>query len=366
MKTSKSFRLFLFLATISVSSNLARASEVVTHRLDSESLAGNLIGQRSSNLVTQVYLPDGYHESDEHYPVVYWFGGWGTPGTNPMDGISRRSLDRAIEAGHIPPSIVVSMPVDAATFDHSLYLSSNAFGDWEGFATSEVIPFIDETYRTIAAPEKRAVAGFSVGGFTALMLPIIHPDTWGAVGAIDPSSWIIGSAVRDVEEWPQVDIVQPDDIHQALSQMPSNLSGFRGTRSEFQFQVKQVFGQVGARISPNGDSPTQADFPIDLNGEWSPDVREDWRQFDLGDPDMIGQHLGVLQDLATVSIVIPDDEARSAALWNRELVDHTSIGWCPRQGYWLGRRPQYGLKWSFHCDARGCRGLASDGCRRRP
>ena len=129
MKTSTFFRLLLLHAAMSAFSNLACAGDVVTHRLDSERLAGNLIGQSSSDLVTQVYLPDGYHENDQHYPVVYWFGGWGTPADNPMEGISRRSLDRAIEDGHIPPSIVVSLPGDAATFDHSLYLSSNAFGD---------------------------------------------------------------------------------------------------------------------------------------------------------------------------------------------------------------------------------------------
>ena len=91
--------------------------------------AGSSEGE--GNLVTQVYLPDGYRDSDERYPVVYWFGGWGTPVANPMEGISRTSLDRAIESENIPPSIVVSMPVDAPTFDHTWVtdLKSTWIGD---------------------------------------------------------------------------------------------------------------------------------------------------------------------------------------------------------------------------------------------
>ena len=308
-----------FVFSIAVSGVVARAGEVVTHRLDSDRLAGNLMGERTTNLITQVYLPDGYRDTDERYPVLYWFGGWGLGSTHPMGEITASSIDKAIENGTIPPTIIVSMPVDAPTFDHSLYLSSEVFGDWEGFATSEVIPFIDATYRTMPTPEKRGIAGFSSGGFTALMLPVLHPNTWGAIGAIDPSSWTIGSAVRNPENWPDKNVINPAEVRRAFARMPDTLEGFRGTGP---VQIEsQWYGQVAARFSPSPDSAVPADFPIDRQGEWVPDVREAWRQFDLGDPAIASQHRDVLHDIATISIVIPESETRSVALWNRELVE---------------------------------------------
>lgn len=297
---------------------VAIGGEVVSHRLESERLAGNFMGARSSNLVTEVYLPNGYHETDDRFPVLYWFGGWGLGSTNPMGGIAASSIDAAIESGKVPPTIIVSMPVDAPTFDHSLYLSSDVFGDWEGFATSEVIPFIDANYRTIATPESRGIAGFSAGGFTALMLPLLQPNTWGAIGAIDPSSWTIAAAVRDAESWPEMEVLKPAEIRRAFARMPYELDGFRGS-GPMQTD-SQWYGQVAARLSPNPESPVYASFPIDRNGEWVPEVREAWRQFDLADPAIASQHTGILHEMAAIHIVIPEAETRSVALWNHELV----------------------------------------------
>lgn len=44
----------------------------------------------------------------------------------------------------------------------------------------ELIPFIDANYRTITAREGRAIDGFSMGGFGALMLSMKHPELFSS------------------------------------------------------------------------------------------------------------------------------------------------------------------------------------------
>ena len=153
----------------------ARSAGLISHTIDSQRLAGNLVGESPIKELL-VHLPPGYQESQESYPVVYWFAG---AGHRPTLGIDVDALDQEYISGRSAPVITVLMP-GLTSFGSSAYLSSAAFGDWEGFLTSEVIPFIDGTYRTSPVPEHRGAMGFSLGGFTAEMLPLLAPNTFGS------------------------------------------------------------------------------------------------------------------------------------------------------------------------------------------
>jgi S-formylglutathione hydrolase FrmB len=43
------------------------------------------------------------------------------------------------------------------------------------------VPFVDAHYRTIQAPESRAISGKSSGGFGAMITPMLRPDLFGAL-----------------------------------------------------------------------------------------------------------------------------------------------------------------------------------------
>jgi hypothetical protein len=45
----------------------------------------------------------------------------------------------------------------------------------------EVVPFVDERYRTIADSKHRGIAGKSSGGYGAMVVPMLRPELWGAV-----------------------------------------------------------------------------------------------------------------------------------------------------------------------------------------
>jgi len=72
---------------------------------------------------------------------------------------------------------------------------------WETYHVGELVPWIDATYRTVAAKRGRAIAGLSMGGYGALSYAARHPDTFDAAasfsGALEIGSedaWGVRSA----------------------------------------------------------------------------------------------------------------------------------------------------------------------------
>jgi enterochelin esterase family protein len=53
----------------------------------------------------------------------------------------------------------------------------------------ELVPWIDAEYRTMPAPESRAITGVSLGGLTSLLFTIQHPEIFANCGAYSPAIW---------------------------------------------------------------------------------------------------------------------------------------------------------------------------------
>jgi S-formylglutathione hydrolase FrmB len=126
----------------------------------------------------RVLLPAGYEGGQERYPVLYLLHGafadyraW----TDAGDA-------EAITAGR--PLIVV-MPDGGQGGWYTNWLNRGAGGppEWERFHIEQLIPWIDDHYRTVAAREGRAIAGLSMGGFGALSYAGRHPDLFDWAGS---------------------------------------------------------------------------------------------------------------------------------------------------------------------------------------
>ncbi len=124
-----------------------------------------------------IHLPPDYEtNSSRRYPVMYWLHGYSA---NPRaGGMFVNPLDDAIRRGKAPAMIVVMVNGVAAS-----YYRDSLDGKWpvESVIIKELIPHIDQTYRTLAARETRAVEGFSMGGYGAAHLGFKHPDLFGIV-----------------------------------------------------------------------------------------------------------------------------------------------------------------------------------------
>lgn len=120
-----------------------------------------------------VVLPEEYHQDNRRYPVLYFLHGIGDSEWSWLEyGWVPQHLDALTREGKIAPMIAV-MPQG-----YRSYYTNRADGSfsWQDMFVQELVPRIDSLYRTLPQPEKRGVIGYSMGGFGALVLPLLHPE----------------------------------------------------------------------------------------------------------------------------------------------------------------------------------------------
>ncbi|MCA9385036.1 hypothetical protein KC717_00145 [Candidatus Dojkabacteria bacterium] len=131
-----------------------------------------------------VYTPPGYNASNtsQRYPVIYflhgaagneynYFGYTSFDQSNPSSILNSENIVKLIQNGEVPPAIVVFPNGKRG----SAYKDS---GDDkpETFIITELIPFIDANYNTIANRSGRSVEGFSMGGGGAAYFGFKYPQ----------------------------------------------------------------------------------------------------------------------------------------------------------------------------------------------
>jgi len=119
-----------------------------------------------------IYLPPGYEtHAGEHYPVIYNLHG---ADGNELHGFDEVDvLDGGIRNGRWPPMIVVMANGGKRTFFKDSHDGRTLS---ETLIVRELIPHIDENYRTIAAREGRCIEGHSMGGRGATRLAMKYPS----------------------------------------------------------------------------------------------------------------------------------------------------------------------------------------------
>jgi S-formylglutathione hydrolase FrmB len=157
------------------------------HVVTSQLLRDNPLGDPAVRPL-EVYVPPGYDdEPDRRYPSVYVLQGY--TGMLPM--WHNRSafritfpeaVDQLFATGGAPPCLVVF--VDAwTTYGGSQFVDSPGTGRYHSYFCDEVVPFVDQRYRTLAAAEHRGVSGKSSGGFGAMITPMLRPDLFGGLAS---------------------------------------------------------------------------------------------------------------------------------------------------------------------------------------
>ncbi|MHB1593138.1 MAG: alpha/beta hydrolase [Streptosporangiaceae bacterium] len=151
----------------------------------SDLLRGNPLGDPHERPVL-VYLPPGYDDApDRRYPSVYVIQGYTGQVTmwrnrSPFRQPFIETADQVFASGQAPPTVVVY--VDAWTaYGGSQFVDSPGTGRYHSYLCDEVVPWVDDRYRTLADPAHRAITGKSSGGFGAMITPMLRPDLFGAL-----------------------------------------------------------------------------------------------------------------------------------------------------------------------------------------
>ena len=63
----------------------------------------------------------------------------------------------------------------------------------------DLVPWVDETFRTLAERRYRAVGGASMGGVIAYRMAFQHPELFGSVGIF--GSGVVGGDEGNVDDW---------------------------------------------------------------------------------------------------------------------------------------------------------------------
>ena len=132
-----------------------------------------------------VYLPPGYDETTNRYPVIYYLHGYGSE----FDFTTNhtRVLDLAIESRRIRPVILV-VSDQTTTYGGSFYANSTLTGNWADFTAKDLVAYADAHFRTISSRNSRGICGHSMGGHGALKLAMLFPDVFSCVYALSPGS----------------------------------------------------------------------------------------------------------------------------------------------------------------------------------
>lgn len=123
-----------------------------------------------------VCLPAEYFEGTKAYPVVYLLHGLGDDETSWLEyGRISQYAGESVESGETDPMIFV-MPEAFRTYYVNDFKGSFLYQD---MFVNELVPYIDSLFRTNADRQHRAVMGYSMGGFGAMILHLKHPDVFG-------------------------------------------------------------------------------------------------------------------------------------------------------------------------------------------
>jgi len=168
MKTKQLFLIFLLHTVLAFS---MRAEEFrVQESLHFKSTILN------KEIAYSIVLPADYFVSGKSYPVIYFLHGLGDDETSWLEyGQIEQYMDRMVDEGTIS-SFINIIPQGFRSYFSNFYSGDFAYQD---MFVQELVPFIDTHYRTLSVANKRAVMGYSMGGFGALILPLKYPEIFG-------------------------------------------------------------------------------------------------------------------------------------------------------------------------------------------
>lgn len=262
----------------------------------SAALEGNPLGDPATRTLP-VYLPPGYEDDpDRRYPVIWMlapFTSWGERLFNLQawdENVAQR-LDRLIEEGACAPALM-AFPDVFTRYGGSQYVNSTATGRYEDYVVEELVPLVDERFRTLASREHRAVMGYSSGGYGALMLAMRHPDVFGAAASHS------GDMLFETCYWPDIPgAIRGYERAGGVEAFVESMASVTRPRDKGRYWFNAVnITAMSACYSPNPDAEIGFDLPFD---PYTGLIREDvWARWKAKDPvEAAHHHVDALRSL---------------------------------------------------------------------
>ena len=156
-------------------------------RLVADSLESRILG---TTVKCNVYLPEGFDKSADHYPVIYLLHGL----TDTWEGWQQRGhmkgvADELMASGESAAAVII-MP--NAGHPNPVEVWNGYFNmpgwNYEDFFFQELIPTLEARYRCGGSKGLRAVMGLSMGGGGSVVYSQRHPDCFSSCYSM--SGWL--------------------------------------------------------------------------------------------------------------------------------------------------------------------------------
>ncbi len=254
-----------------------------------------------------VYFPPSYFTLEKKFPVTFLIAGFTGNGFSNVnfsfmvENIQER-LDRLIREGKMKEMIVV-MPDCITKYGGSQYINSTATGRYEDYVIKELVPFMDENFRTIPHAYSRAICGKSSGGYGAMILSMKNPDVFGLMCSTAGDAYFqycygseIPNFITDIERYGKGDKAVVNFIKNELNYKQPKPKSFHSNCN--------TIGMASC-YSPNpGNLKTKGynfDLPLDLNtGEFRKDIFNKWLKHDP--VNLVGKYKKNLKKLKLIFI----------------------------------------------------------------
>jgi S-formylglutathione hydrolase FrmB len=225
-----------------------------------------------------VYTPPGYDQGSERYPVIWCLAGFTGRGRSFLNDAAwvpplNERMDLLIATGRSRPAIL-ALPDCFTHLGGSQYINSDGLGRYEDHLVEELVPLVDERYRTLGVGH-RGVMGKSSGGYGAIIQGMRQPDVFSAVAC---HSGDMG-----------FELCYKRDFGPAMRRI-RKFGGVAGWLKQFQAQPRKRSEDfpaldtiaMAAAYSPNPKNPPSfCDLPFDLEtGELLPHVWSRWLEND--------------------------------------------------------------------------------------
>ena len=138
---------------------------------------------RKAYATMYVYTPASYSTGSKRYPVLYLQHGGGEDESGwTLQGKTNHILDNLIAEGKAKEMIVVmsngNITVPGAGFGYSI----QGMKGFEEELTEVIIPYVDQSFRTLPDPQHRALSGLSMGGGQSFFVGLQHTELFSYIG----------------------------------------------------------------------------------------------------------------------------------------------------------------------------------------
>lgn len=146
-----------------------------------------------------VYTPPDYDKDlEKRYPVLYLQHGWGEDETAwSNQGRANLIMDNLIAEGKINPFLIV-MTYGMTNEVRFGGLRNFSIDPFQTVLVDELIPYVDDNFRTLTDQPNRAMAGLSMGGMETKMITIKNLDKFSHIGLFSGGT----ISMEDVENTP--------------------------------------------------------------------------------------------------------------------------------------------------------------------